>query len=263
MWQVVSNVGALLGILGVSITNFISDENKAWISLGVITILMVIVGWRVWKVTDHYVKQHYPKGYVPLSASARWTTSDGQNITYELTRHIQIKTARMRSFEQRFCWTGTKLPVVKSDLHTASSITDVPNENLKKFKLTFPQTRIFNDVEIVQFQMQIDDSDEAAETQVTQMVEDPMRLIDFRVELLHMNGRYQGQKATVSRIALDRSINAKDEVLDSIAFDPSTKSFSHKILNPEPGYAYKLAWPRNAVGAAKRTQKKAGQPWKP
>jgi len=164
---------------------------------------------------------------------------------HETHRHIQIKTAFEKRFTHKFLWTGSKAPIVTSDLQTVSAVESVAGENTKRVTLTFPRVRMFNEAEVVQLRMDIDDSDEIAQTYLRQRVDQPIRLIHFRVELLHASAKYFAQSALVTRCstALDHAI---PEELKRVPFDAVTKSFSHQIIDPDPGYQYQLSWSRPA-----------------
>jgi hypothetical protein len=150
MWKLAGNLASLAGILGVSASDLIGEQWKPWVALVAFISCMAYITLRAHKVFNRFSKQHYPSGYLPISSFNRYTTLDGKRIQYEVHRHIQVKTAYMKSFEHRFQWTGTKDPVVSS-------------------------------------------------------------------------------------------------------FDSMTKSFSHKIIDPDPGYEYRLTWPRTTVVKKKKT----------
>ena len=188
------------------------------------------------------------------------TTSDGKTYVYELYRHIQVKKPVMRIFEHKFLWSGTKDPRISSDLQTISPIKNIPGETRKVVELCFPQTRMYNDVEVVHLKMDCDDSDQAASPHIQHAVKHPIRVIAFDVELLHATKGYFGEKAKVIRRASGNG-SAIEEPLATVDFDPVTKSFSYRLLNPEPGYDYRIMWPRPPLPKVNGKAKPA-QAWK-
>jgi hypothetical protein len=250
MWRFAGNLASLVAIIGVSAADLVADQWKSWAALAVFIVCTGYVAWLARKAFDTFSKLHYPDGYLFISSFIRYTTFDGKRFVHETHRHIQIKTAYERQFTHKFFWTGSKDPVITSDLQTVSAVEAVAGENTKRVTLTFPRVRMFNEAEVVQLRMDIDDSDEVAQTFLRQRVDQPIRLIDFRVELLHVSNKYYSESAVVTRFstAID---HATQEELCRVGFDAITKSFSHQIIDPVPGYLYQLTWPR-PVFARKR-----------
>jgi hypothetical protein len=246
MWRLAGNLASLVAIVGVSATDLVADRWKSWAALAICLLCAGYVAWLARKAFDTFSKLHYPEGYLCISSFFRYTTLDGKNFVHETHRHIQIKTAFEKRFTHKFLWTGSKAPIVTSDLQTVSAVEPVAGENTKRVTLTFPRVRMFNEAEVVQLRMDIDDSDEIAQTYLRQRVDQPIRLIHFRVELLHASAKYFAQSALVTRCstALDHAI---PEELKRVPFDAVTKSFSHQIIDPDPGYQYQLSWPRPAL----------------
>ena len=247
MWGTVGNIGALASIIGISATNWFSDPTKAWIALAMFILLLLFAGWRTYAVTTHFLKQHYPKGYLPLSAASKWTTSDGKNVSYELIRHIQIKRPVMTYFDHKFFWSGTKDPVVNSVLQTPSVLTGTDGETSKTCRLHFRTYKKFNEVEVLQILMEIDDSDEASSPHLAHRVESPIRLITFEVELLHADKKYFGKHAKLCRSSLEKGESAIVEHLKLIPFNSMTRSYSLQLPDPEPGFKYIFSWERPPV----------------
>jgi hypothetical protein len=175
-------------------------------------------------------------------------------------RHIQIKRPFLRHINHRFNWSGSKEPVILSDIQTAGKPINVQGTTSQEVKLTFPTTRIYNDVEVVHMKMLLDDSDETSLTHLAQKVESPIRLLTYRVELLHVSNKYHGECAKLYRENFENGNAAVAEELQTIKFNPSTKSFDAKVPNPEPGYNYILAWPRPGTSPSKTPKRKITRP---
>lgn len=254
VWTIITNVASLLTILGVSFTSLVTDPWKAWVALAIFTALAAYTFWTVFRVGRAAMNRRYPRGYLPLSSAARFTTADGRMATYEVFRHIQIKQPVMKNFDHKFGWSGTKDPVVSSDIQTCSEVRPIEGEGRKVVRLSFPRAKIYNDVEIIHIKMNLDDSDDRAEPYLSLRVDEPIRLISFRVELLHHNGRYIGQHATVTKTATSTTAPIPEQIA-TVAFDATTKSFYFQAVDPEPGYAYKIMWPKHAPAAARGRRK--------
>ncbi|MDB5797225.1 MAG: hypothetical protein JWP36_1127, partial [Paucimonas sp.] len=255
----VAKITGIAGITGISLTQWLTDTVKALIALGAFVLLLAFCGYRLYLVSDHLLKEHYPKGYLPLSSTAKFTTSDGKTFVYELWRHIQVKRPALRKFEHRFEWSGTKVPLVRSDLQSVSPVADIPGETAKQVDLTFSQTRVYNEVEVVHILMDLDDSDGVSQPYLRQRVEAPIRLIAFDVELLHAPKQYNGEHAKLCRKSIEKGQSAVEQSLATVPFNAMTKSFAFQLHNPEPGFDYIFSWekPPLASAARRRGDKKA------
>ncbi|MEN5158980.1 hypothetical protein [Achromobacter spanius] len=249
-----TNWAALAGIIGVSASNLFDDAYKGYFAFGLFLAALAFTCWQIYRVADAALSRRYKKGYLPISSVARWTTLDGKNYTYDVVRHIQIKQPYMRSFPHRFSWTGSQLPKITSDLQKVGDkiepVSAPDGGNWHEVKLTFPQTRIYNDVEVIQFTMSIDDADEKSAPFLSQVVESPIRVLSYHVELLHTTQSYCKEVAKVTRKPLDKP-SAQDEWVADVSFDATTKSYSYQLLNPEPNFSYKLQWQRPAPNGAR------------
>ncbi|WP_156954271.1 hypothetical protein [Paraburkholderia acidipaludis] len=264
MWVIISNIGSVITILGVGIFSAFSDATKAWISVGIFACLAIFGGIQIYRVSYAVLNRRYPKGYLPISSSARYTTSDGLKATYEVVRHIQVKKPVMTSFEHKFFWSGSKSPRIESDIQTCGDVREIADDRRKFVRLKFPQARIYNDVEIIHIKMALDDSDKAASPYLSLQVEEPIRLVNFRVELLHrVAPHHLGQLATISQTPIENLEHAVKQEIATVAFDGVTRSFAYQVVNPEPGYIYTLEWQRDPPPPAqqqKRGKRKAPPP---
>ena len=48
--------------------------------------------------------------------------------------------------------------------------------------------------------------------------------------------------AKVLRKPIDSNISKDYELTKSVAFDRETKSYEYNLINPEPGYYYRILW---------------------
>lgn len=244
IFEVLGYLAVIATLLGISLTTLLDDPTKAWVALGTIILLVIFVCIQIYRVAKRHMEMQHPSGILPLSAFVRWATPDGKNITYELFRHIQIKRPCLGFFEHKFMWTGTQIPRCESDIQEIGSIDSIKGENTKSVKLKFKKAKVYNDVEVIHIRMKIDDSDNKSSPFIQQVVKSPISLICFKVELLHADQAYFGKQAVLSRKDDSKGLHATDEVIDSYPFDPSTKSFSCNVNDPEPGYAYRVSWDR-------------------
>ncbi|HEX5359925.1 MAG TPA: hypothetical protein VFW49_02320 [Fluviicoccus sp.] len=240
--EIIGILASLAGLIGVSLTMILDDSTKSWIALAVFCSAVFFACFQLYQLTKKTIEQRYPNGYLSLSAFVRYVTSDGDNITYEVFRHIQVKRPVMSFFKHKFSWSGTKDPQCESDLQNVTAPMPIPGETTRALNLKFKNPRVYNDVEIVHLRMKLDDSDHNSSPFLNQTVTAPIRLISFRVELLHATPAYFGKMASFKRKRIENGHSAIEETLETIAFDANTKSYFHQISDPEPGYHYKLAW---------------------
>ncbi|WP_434663558.1 hypothetical protein P5W99_24625 [Paraburkholderia sp. A3BS-1L] len=241
MWQLIGNMASLAGIAGISLSSLLDQKWMEWVALTAFLCTMGYAAWLIRKAFDRLSKQHYPHGYLPLSALVRFSTPDGGRVTYEIFRHIQVKTAYQKTFIHRFFWSGSKDPVIKSELQSVSAIRSLPGETTKEVTLTFPRVRMFNDVEVLHMRMEIDDSDQKSSPFLSMKVEQPLRLLNFRVELLHATKTQNGKAATITRRSLLKP-TASVEDLGTVNFDAVTRSYSYQLCDPDPGWEYTIEW---------------------
>lgn len=242
IWEILGILASLAGLMGVSLAMIFDENTTRWIALAVFFLAVCFACFRLYQFTKKMMEQRYPEGYLSLSAFVRYVTSDGNNITYEVFRHIQVKRPVMSAFNHKFSWSGSKDPQCESDLQEVTTPVSIPGETTKQLKLKFKNARVYNDVEIVHLRMKLDDSDHKSLPFLNQTVKAPVRLISFRVELLHVNNSYYGKMASFKRKRIENGHAAIEEPLATIIFDVNTKSYFHQIADPEPGYHYTLTW---------------------
>ncbi|WP_322997926.1 hypothetical protein [Castellaniella sp.] len=254
-WSIATKIGTIFGVIGISANNLLDDKEKSLAAFIIVILAALYCCWQMQRLFALALRRRYKSGFLPIASSTRFSTSDGKHYTYEQFRHIQVKKPYMRFFEHKFVWTGTNVPVVSSDLQRVKQPEVMEMEHGSHghcVKLEFLSTRIYNDAEVVHINMAVDDSDQRASPHISQKVEEPVRLLSWRIELLHATQSYYKNKAELTRKPIDKP-GANKESIKSINFDVASKSYSANLPNPEPGYAYTLSWerpplPRNGRG---------------
>lgn len=244
IWEFLGYLAVLATLFGVSLTTLLSDPQKAWVALALVLLTVLFIFFQIFRIVRNQLGNQHPSGFLPLSCFARYVTSDGSNVVYEVFRHLQIKSPCTGNFTHKFYWSGSKLPKIESDIQEVGKIISVPGETTSSIKLKFKKAKIYNDVEVIHLKMNLDDSDKKSGTFLEQKVKAPITFIAFKVELLHAQASYFGKQATLSRRDLEKGDRAAVEELEKYPFDANSKSFSCNLTNPEPGYAYRLEWNR-------------------
>lgn len=242
-------VGAIAGLIGINFLGFMDDnKNKAIISLAITILFLLYIAALLYLLFRKRLAERYPKGYATLSTQSEWSTTDGCIYSHTLIRHIQVKQIFMHSFSHCFQWSGSKEPNISSPIQSIKKVEDLKNGDgsaSTQYILGFPDLKLYNDCEIIYLEQEIDDSDNAAATFLGLRVEDPVRLITFKVELTHASQSYR-DVAKVTRHSIEfPKLEAED--ITTVTFNTHTKTYTYIHANPEPGYYYKIEWKRPAV----------------
>lgn len=246
MWQYISNIGGVLGILGLSVNSVLGSAYEAHVAFAAIAVTCLILLWYVaWRVRK-WQQTIYPKGYRATSTFVRYSTTDGKSIVHETFRHIQIKHTYLSEIEHRYRWSGTKPPVITSHLQSIGSekLDEATGFNVRCVK--FERPKFYNDTEVVHLRSVLDDSDEKSQTYVSLLIDLPTTVIQFRVELLHcVKVSHAGMKARIGR---RRQTDRGDEFepIGEVDFDVNSRAFDYLLKHPDPGYEYRMRWDRPA-----------------
>ncbi|OBX07845.1 hypothetical protein QV08_01370 [Gallibacterium salpingitidis] len=245
-FNIIGPVSSLLGVIGVAFTDLFNDIVKTQIIFWLTIALVLFLFFRIYLVTKQALNRRYPRGYLPIATFARYSTSDGKRIQYEIFRHIQIKQSFKNSFEHDFYWTGSKLPTVSSNMQKVGVIKEKENDDgqiRNVVPLEFKETLLYNSCEVVHILMDIDDSDEKSEPFLSQTVNEPIKSIHFRVELLHAKEDYYCKTANLTCYETAKPKGCKN-IISNVKFDNLSKSYSTLVVNPKAGYTYVLSWER-------------------
>lgn len=80
---------------------------------------------------------------------------------------------------------------------------------------------------------------------LAQYVKEPIRFINFKIELYHASDLYACE-AKITRKPIDKP-NANEQHIASVKFDYPTKSFTYTIIEPEAGFVYKINWEKPSL----------------
>lgn len=248
-------VTGFVGITGASVISFVKESWAAHLSVSVAIVCLLVVTGKVLWVLHKAQQRHYPKGYLPISAIARFSTLDGKFFKYEAVRHIQIKTAWMKGFDHKFFWTGSNQPRIVSSLQIPEPTFSDEPDGYKKVELKFKAPKFYNDTEVIHFEMSIDDSDQKSSPFLAFDVNNPMQLLEFRVDLIHANKAYMKNSARLERRLIKVNQSHPYERCEIIPFDGMTKSYRAVVIDPSPGYSYRLIWEKPAVQGVPKAKK--------
>ncbi len=94
---------------------------------------------------------------------------------------------------------------------------------------------------ILHFKTENDDHDGTAKPFIYCKLESPIDIMQFRVLLAYKPTGY-AEKAIFERKLIDQEIDAEFEYIESIDFNSLYKQYYHVIVDPAPGYIYRLRW---------------------
>lgn len=232
-----SSIASILGLIFL----WVNDPMKANIALGFFCVSLFIILFTIIKTLNSNLACSSPNGYVTDSSYIRYFTRDGSNIEYETYKYIQCKKLLLTEHEHGFRWSGTQEPEIFSDIQKVQKIQKTSNDTYDKITLKFKNPLRYNECETIHLKMKLDDSDGKSEKYLETRLMSPLKLLRWKIELLHKNEGYNG-RATLKKKKISDDFNHQYCDVKTISFDTITKSYDLSLPWPEPGYYYRLEW---------------------
>lgn len=229
----------LASIIGIVILAF-SNKTNAIIALTFFCIcLVVLLISTIWGIYT-FVKRGNENNHLKVSVFTKFEALDHTHSIFETYRVIQSKRVILTEIDQKFKWSGSKLPDVSSKFQEVKDV--ITNQNdYDKAILTFKRPLLYNETGVVHFRAETDDYDGKAKPHLDYRVESNINIIHFRVILKYKEDNFH-QPAKV----LKRPINCKTPSdyteIGSISFDERAKCYEYYLINPKPGYFYRIQW---------------------
>ena len=107
--------------------------------------------------------------------------------------------------------------------------------------LKFKKPLTYNESTVLHVKTENDDHDGTAKPYIYCKLETPIDIMQFRVLLAYKPTDYC-EKAIFERKLISQEIDAEFEYLDSIDFNSLYKQYYHVVVDPAPGYIYRLRW---------------------
>jgi hypothetical protein len=233
---------SIASIIGVILIAF-NDKTNGIIALSCLIIFLLALYIRLYILLNRMIQNKYPKGVARLSTSFKYSTNDSKYIKYEVYKHIQCKLLFMKKLSHDFKWSGTVVPKIYSKLQNVSSNIIRNAKDYDKVELFFKSPLLYNQVAIIHIGMDLDDSDNKSKTYLETKISQPILQVHFKVELCYKPDNYNIESKLL-RKDFESNLNEDFELLELIPFDSKLKSYDYYLLNPEPGYYYRLAWER-------------------
>lgn len=142
--------------------------------------------------------------------------------------------------------TGTNNPQILSELQQVGEINygeDDFGNKYHRVKLTPARSLVYNECDVLHTKAIVENDD--AKPFLAQYVKEPIRFINFKIELYHASDLYACE-AKITRKPIDKP-NANEQHIASVKFDYPTKSFTYTIIEPEAGFVYKINWEKPSL----------------
>ena len=223
---------------------FSSSNNTAIIiSLSAFVLFLIAILIKIFLVINKYVEVKNPKGYLKNSTFVKYSTNDGRKIFYQVYRNIQCKKPILTEYEYGYKWSGTRPPKISSTMQEIGAIVGANKDGHEydKVVLKFKTPILYNQMATVNFNAELDDSDNKSLPHVENKVEDHIQIIHIRIELKHKKASFN-KPAKLLKRAISSDVSEDFVEVESIPFDRGTKSYEYHLINPEIGYFYRIRW---------------------
>jgi hypothetical protein len=231
-------IASLASVTGLLISIF-SNKDATEIALASLILFLSLILLRFFYVTKTFLLQKTEYGYHKFATYVRYSTDDGKHISYELHKYLQCKTIAMDEYVHEFYWSGSSQPVITSLLQTCSSFQKAPKGEYDKAILKFKKPLGYNEFAIVHVKMDIDDSDQRSSPFCEQAVKEVVQLLNFRIELRHLENH---SDARISKRRLSAPVQSIYEPVSFSKFDTSSRAYEYTVFMPEVGYCYRIEW---------------------
>lgn len=231
---------SLASVLGL-ILLFVTNKLAMFIALGFFCLMLltftVYLIYTLYKILDIKHSDHENR-----STFIKYETLDGNIITYETYKLIQVKKPVLTEMDYNFKWTGTHLPTITSDLQEVVNIVDEQDPTkYDRALLKFKKPVYYNQNLVLHFKAKLDDADKQSKSHVETRVTSEIDIVHYRIILKNKPTEYN-QNAILEKSKINSIVSASFEKIKEIPFDVTTKSYEYHLLNPEIGYYYRIRW---------------------
>lgn len=224
------------------IVMLLSSKNATIIALIALCLFLLILLIGVILAVAKMLHQNYGKDYKSISSFYVYQTDDGVKSTFETFRLIQCKRMFLSQIEYKFKWSGTMMPRLLSNSQKIENI--VHQSDVQQWDsaiLRFKKPLTYNESTVVHIKTENDDYDGTAKPYIYCKLESPIDIMQFRVLLAYKSTEYK-EKAIFERKLISQEIDAEFEYLESVEFNSLYKQYYHVVVDPAPGYIYRLRW---------------------
>lgn len=220
----------------------LSDKEATLIALATLCLCIILILIGIMLAIKKILNQNYGKEYKGISSFYVYQTDDGEKSTFETYRLIQCKRMFLSQIEYKFKWSGSIMPKIWSNSQIVDNI--VHHEDPQQWDsaiLKFKKPLTYNESTVVHIKTENDDHDGTAKPYIYCRLESPIDIMQFRV-LLAYKPDDSVEKAIFERKLISQEIDTDYEYMESVPFNPLYKQFYHVVVDPSPGYVYRLRW---------------------
>lgn len=228
----------LASITGLVILAF-SDQTNAIIALCLLCLCLIILLICIVRSLSSFIKQENENDHLKVSVFTKYEAIDNTHSIFETYRVVQSKRTVLSEIRQNFKWSGTRLPQVSSKFQEVKSV--IQNETDYDYAiLKFKRPLLYNETGVVHFRAETDDFDNKAKPYLDHRVDSYINIIHYRIILKYKDN--YNKPAKILRKPTKSILSADYEEIGSIQFDEKSKSYEYYLIDPEPGYFYRILW---------------------
>lgn len=232
--------GSLASILGLLVL-ITRDDWSIIVALSFFCLMLLIftsyLVYNLYKVLNTQQTDHENR-----STFIKYETLDGNIITYETYKLIQVKKPVLTEMEYNFKWTGTHMPTISSDLQEVVNVVDEQNPlKYDRALLKFKKPVYYNQNFVLHFKAILDDVDKISLPHVETRVTSEIDIIHYRIILKNKPSDFS-LNAILEKRKMNTDVSASFEKIREIPFDNISKSYEYHLLNAEIGYYYRIRW---------------------
>lgn len=234
-------IASLCSIIGL-VLMFMSNKEAVMVALCVIIIgfISLIIG--ILRGINKLVKDNSSEDYKPISSFYTFKSYDGVRSEFEVFRTIQCKRLFLTEIPYNFKWTGSKAPEITSIAQDIDPLNHVDDKDVwDTTKIRFREPLKYNECTVIHIKTENDDCDNTAKPWISSRLNAPINFMVFRVMLAYKPDEYM-LPAIFERKKIDTQIDGDYVRIDSVTFDKQHKCYYYTVVNPEPGYIYRLRW---------------------
>jgi len=241
-------INPLLGWAGVfcsiaSIIFLIFNETVcAFIALGVLCIMLICLLWRIVVVLNHFLEKPTEDKHKCIASFIKYKCPDGENVYFETYKLIQAKCSVLHFFDLGLKWSGTRQLEVESSLQDIENFR-INNSNTEYDNVILRLKRpvLYNENTVIHCKTHVNDADHRSDPKVEVCVKSPTELINTTIEL---SFKERNTPARCMKKRIESIVPQNYQLFDSIPFNEKTRQYEYSLINPDPGYFYKIEWDR-------------------
>lgn len=245
IWRIIhpaiKGISVLCSIVSVILLLF-KDTICTYIALGLFCFMLFLILWRIISVLNHFLENPKEDKHRCIASFIKYQCKDGDNIYFETYKLIQAKCSVLHYFDLGLKWSGTQCPEVESSLQDVECYKESHNATeYDTAKLRLKRPVLYNETAIIHCKTRINDADHKSETKVEVSVKYPIELINITIELAHKEAN---KPARYMKKRIESDVPQDYELINSIPFNEKTRQYEYSLINPDPGYFYKIEWDR-------------------